>query len=75
MKSVVDIIFDGRHSDNKIWFQEGRILQIVKGPQVKGQGYNVWSADGGKSNGRHFFVNKAYGGCNNDAGYIVVTDK
>ena len=77
MNPVVDIIFNGANSAMDNWFTKDRVLQIVKGPNVKKNiGFNYWSFFGHKDDdSRDFFVNKVYGGCGGDAGMIVVADK
>jgi len=73
---VVDIIFNGANSAMDNWFTKDRVLQIVKGPNVKKNiGFNFWSFYGHKDIKRDFFVNTGYGGCPGDKGMIVVADK
>ena len=58
------------------WYTKDRVLQIVKGPNVKKDvGFNFWGFYGHKDQRRDFFVNKVYGGCPGDVGMIVVSDK
>lgn len=73
---VLDLIFRGAGSEPTTFFDRTRIEKIVKGPSgIKGAGFNYYGAKGHDSIKRHFFINKNYGGCQNDAGWVVVADK
>ena len=76
MNPVVDIIFNGANSAVDNWFTKDRVLQVIKGPNVRMNfNFNFWNLRGDFVHGRHFFLSKQYGGCPGDVGMIVVNDK
>ena len=78
VKPVVDIVFDGRDTYFNNWFTKVKVLDVKKGPHIQADfTSNYWSSDGDKRERvqRHFFVSKKYAGCQNDVGFIAVTDK
>jgi len=74
IEDVVHLTFRASGDVNN-WFDKSHLTRVT-GPDVGGnRNYNNWSADGDRGNGRNYFVNKSYGGCGNDQGMLVVTDK
>ncbi|XP_021368361.1 uncharacterized protein LOC110460001 [Mizuhopecten yessoensis] len=64
------ISFDGTSSSNTSWFASNRIIESTL--LDKSTAANVFSIDRHPS--RHFFINKYYGGCQNDYGWVVIAD-
>ncbi|KAK7104888.1 uncharacterized protein [Littorina saxatilis] len=69
--------FNGKNSNYDNWFSQSRLikssytdLSAATRPQP-----NFFSIAGDHRHGRHFFINNNYGGCNADAGWLVVSDR
>lgn len=63
--------FDARGSDRLSWFSDAKITKSSYS-DIKTEGKNFFSIDGDASIGRHWFVNRSYGGCPADTGWLVV---
>lgn len=73
-KTMAFIEFDGRGSNYLNWFHNSRIIKTSWTDMQKSGSYNFFSIDKETSYSRKFFINKNYGGCAKDAGWLVVTD-
>ncbi|XP_011414076.3 uncharacterized protein [Magallana gigas] len=73
-KTVAFIEFDGRNSNYLNWFHNSRILKSSWNDMHKSQTYNFFSIDKESRYYRHFFINKNYGGCPRDLGWLAVKD-
>ena len=67
-----ELKFDAKGSDKLNWFSLSRLNQS-SWTDMKTQPNNYFSIHGDPGNGRHFFINSVYGGCPNDAGWMVIT--
>eukprot|EP00105_Crassostrea_gigas_P001780 XP_011414077.1 PREDICTED: uncharacterized protein LOC105318574 [Crassostrea gigas] len=72
--TVAFIEFDGRNSNFLNWFHNSRILNSSWTDVYKSQTYNFFSIDKETKFYRHFFINKSYGGCPQDFGWLAVKD-
>ena len=69
-----ELRFDAKGSDKLNWFSFERLTQSpwcdLTGahPQPR----NYFSIRGVQKHGRHFFINREYGGCVGDAGWLVI---
>jgi len=75
LQPVVDYVFKGLSSNKQHFFTRERLLTVNAGPNARGGPFNFFSAKGQTDNGRHFFINKSYNGCDRDVGMVVVSDK
>lgn len=73
-ETVAFVEFDGRGSNYLNWFNNDRILNSSWTDMHKGQTYNVFSIDHQSKYDRNFFINKNYGGCPKDSGWLVVKE-
>ncbi|MDB4928410.1 MAG: uncharacterized protein JWM10_894, partial [Myxococcaceae bacterium] len=63
--------FNAAGSDRTNWFRLAT-LQAATWTDLVAQGQNFFQIGGGGNYGRHWFVNRNYGGCPADAGWLVV---
>jgi len=75
-REVGYLVFDGAGSDIKSWFAASRLLDSRWPTMTPAATYNVFSIDGYVDYAfcRRFHINRSYGGCSNDIGYLVVID-
>jgi hypothetical protein len=64
--------FNASGSTRDSWFDFSRLVGSSWGDI--GSGFNFFSMDGDAGIGRRWFVNRNYGGCNLDTGWLVVSD-
>ena len=67
-----ELKFNAKGSNKLNWFSLSRLTQS-SWTDMKTQPNNYFSIHGDPRNGRHFFINSVYGGCPNDAGWMVIT--
>ena len=64
------LVFKGTE-DTKSWFGENNLVSTtswdITGP------FNFYSLDGHDPSGRRFYINRSWGGCPNDQGYLMVS--
>ncbi|CAH1246490.1 ADAMTS16 [Branchiostoma lanceolatum] len=70
----VELIFDGQNTDKFNWFTKSR---LVSSPwnDLDTEPQNFFSVEGDSSAKRSFYINHNYGGCNVDAGWLMVADE
>ena len=73
VKPVVDLIFNPKSATTDHWFRRDLLVQKVLGPDF-GDQFNYFEDDGHDALKRHYFINRNYGGCSADYGFIVVAD-
>ena len=74
-KEVAHVMFDGKNTDLKNWFDKKNVLTSSWPDLTSKQSYRLFSIDGDYRPAqldRRFFINKSYGGCPKDLGYMVV---
>ncbi|XP_071181292.1 uncharacterized protein [Mytilus edulis] len=71
---AVEMFFDGRDSTSSNWFTKNRLRSNSFNDLTRMTTFNLFSMDGDQLRDRHFFINRAYGGCPNDKGWMVVID-
>ena len=65
------MMFDATGSDKLSWFSQDKLTGTLPWADIKGP-HNYFSIEGDPGNGRRFFINKAYGGCPGDVGWMVI---
>ncbi|XP_064638157.1 uncharacterized protein LOC135494240 [Lineus longissimus] len=76
---VAYMSFNGKDTDKMSWFSAQHLLNS-SWTDLKGGPHNIFSIKGddvtrnGHPHGRRFFVNKGYGGCDRDYGWLMVLD-
>ncbi|XP_070568449.1 uncharacterized protein [Ptychodera flava] len=73
-KEVMNMVFNGEGSDKNNWFSKDRLTSTSYTDLDTNSATNYFSIEGDDGISRHFFVNANYGGCGNDAGWLVVVD-
>lgn len=73
-ETMAFIEFNGQNSDYLNWFHNSRIVNTSWTDMQKSGSYNFFSIDKETRFSRKFFINKNYGGCAKDAGWLVVND-
>ncbi|XP_022808225.1 uncharacterized protein LOC111345213, partial [Stylophora pistillata] len=71
---VLSITFNATGTNNINWFA---MNQVIESPwtELASEPRNIFSNVGrNDSDGRTFHINRNYGGCNNDAGWLLVTE-
>jgi len=74
VKPVLDLIFNGKGRNSDQWFRKDRLVEKRIGPNIGGN-FNYFSDEGHGSIKRNYFINRNYGGCQNDFGFVIVSDK
>ena len=70
--SIINFInFNSSGSNKSDWFTQARIQQSSFS-EITGGTYNYFSIYGDIGNQRHWFINRSYGGCDVDFGYLCV---
>ncbi|KAH3725502.1 hypothetical protein DPMN_051346 [Dreissena polymorpha] len=75
-REVAYVIYNGSGSTNLDWFTASRVL-LSSWPGLTSNGqYNIFSIPGDSRDNikRRFLINRTYGGCANDRGYVAVID-
>ncbi|KAI8481920.1 hypothetical protein Bbelb_403650 [Branchiostoma belcheri] len=69
----VVLIFSGENTDKFSWFSQSR---LVSSPwnDIKTERKNFFGVTGDPMLDRTFFINRNYGGCHNDAGWLVLAE-
>ncbi|KAI8490241.1 hypothetical protein Bbelb_319790 [Branchiostoma belcheri] len=72
---MLNLIFDGRNSDKLNWFSKRRLISSPW-TDLKTETTNYFSIPGevGLSAPRSFYINRNYGGCPADNGWLVVVE-
>ncbi|XP_033122895.1 uncharacterized protein LOC117121719 [Anneissia japonica] len=75
-EEVMFLTFDADGSNAENWFSQDRILDSSFSDLKSGIFFNFFSISGHSRADLHrrWFINKSYGGCNNDRGWFVVVD-
>ncbi|XP_070567176.1 uncharacterized protein [Ptychodera flava] len=73
-REVMYMTFNGEGSDKNNWFSKGRLTSTSYTDLDPNSQTNYFSIPGHDPFSRHFFVNRSYGGCGNDIGWLVVVD-
>ncbi|XP_062577832.1 uncharacterized protein LOC134239686 [Saccostrea cucullata] len=77
--TVAFLEFDGSGSNKENWFSKERLLRSSWSDLNSNSVTNYFSMNGYphfyNDSGRHFFINKSYGSCPNDIGWLVVIDR
>lgn len=68
---VKEMMFDATGSDKLSWFSRDKLTGTLPWADIKGSS-NFFSIIGDTGNSRRFFINKAYGGCPGDEGWMVI---
>ncbi|MCB9703241.1 MAG: hypothetical protein H6711_15205 [Myxococcales bacterium] len=63
--------FDGSGSNKTNWFTSAK-LTMSSYLDVKSGPWNYFAIAGDNANGRNWFISRNYGGCGNDAGWLIV---
>ncbi|XP_060599275.1 uncharacterized protein LOC132752891 [Ruditapes philippinarum] len=73
-KEVAYVIFNGVDSDIRNWFDKKRVIDSSWGNLTSRSAFNYFSIPGHyvKDIDRRFFINRSYGGCPKDRGYLAV---
>ncbi|XP_048778907.2 uncharacterized protein LOC125682410 [Ostrea edulis] len=71
---VAFVTFNGIDSDQKSWFSPSRVLNSSWSTLTSSTVYNHFSVDGHVLCSRAFFINRDYGICSVDAGWLAVMD-
>lgn len=69
--AVKELFFNAQGSDKLNWFSNDKLKEPYPWTDVKNGEQNSFSIQG--SIGRNFFINKSYGGCPGDSGWMVIT--
>lgn len=65
------MMFDATGSDKLSWFSRDKLTGTLPWADIKGSS-NYFSIKGDTGNSRRFFINKAYGGCPGDEGWMAI---
>ncbi|XP_061193477.1 uncharacterized protein LOC133201704 [Saccostrea echinata] len=75
-KTLAFLEFDGSGSNKEDWFSKSRLLHSSWSDLKSSSHTNFFSMNGHNADlKRHFFINKQYGECPNDIGWLVVIDR
>ncbi|XP_078661576.1 polycystin-1-like protein 2 [Branchiostoma floridae x Branchiostoma belcheri] len=69
----VELIFDGTNTDKFNWFNKSRLLSPPWN-DINTEPQNFFSIEGAPHAKRFFYINRNWGGCPNDAGWLAVAD-
>ncbi|XP_078667427.1 uncharacterized protein LOC144909227 [Branchiostoma floridae x Branchiostoma belcheri] len=69
----VELIFDGTNTDKFTWFSKSRLLSSPWN-DINTEPQNYFSIVGAPQYIRSFYINRNWGGCPNDAGWLAVFD-
>ncbi|KAI8510962.1 hypothetical protein Bbelb_118780 [Branchiostoma belcheri] len=69
----VELIFDGTNTDKFTWFSKSRLLSSPWN-DINTEPQNYFSIVGAPQYKRSFYINRNWGGCPNDAGWLAVFD-
>ncbi|XP_033124402.1 uncharacterized protein LOC117122770 [Anneissia japonica] len=72
-EELLSIIFNGVGTTTTSWFTSENI-ESSPWDDIKSATYNYFSVIGDASRGRRFFINKHYGGCGYDNGWLIVKE-
>ncbi|XP_060063054.1 uncharacterized protein LOC132543556 [Ylistrum balloti] len=67
-------VFDAHGADKNSWFTKARVLYSSWNDLGPTSTTNYDSIDGHQPHGRNFYMNRNYGGCQNDAGWFIVSE-
>ncbi|XP_070568448.1 uncharacterized protein [Ptychodera flava] len=78
-KEKASLLFNGISSDKESWFSNERLRSspwddLMDTKLENGKDGQYFSVAGDDGINRHFYINNNYGGCGNDAGWLVVVD-
>ncbi|KAI8510957.1 hypothetical protein Bbelb_118730 [Branchiostoma belcheri] len=69
----VELIFDGTNTDKFNWFSKSRLLSSPWN-DIDTEPQNYFSIEGAPQFKRSFYINRNWGGCPHDVGWLVVAD-
>ncbi|KAI8499392.1 hypothetical protein Bbelb_231560 [Branchiostoma belcheri] len=69
----VELIFNGTNTDKFNWFSKSRLLSSPWN-DISTEPQNFFSIEGNQYSKRSFHINRNYGGCPLDAGWLAVAD-
>ncbi|KAI8515683.1 hypothetical protein Bbelb_064960 [Branchiostoma belcheri] len=69
----VELIFNGENTDKYSWFSQSRLLSSPW-DDIQTQPKNYFSIVGDSDNERTFFINRNYGSCPEDAGWLIISE-
>ena len=69
---VKELNFNAQRTNNLNWFSASKLIDS-SWRDVKSESKNVFSISGLSRDNRNFFINKNYGGCSKDAGWMGIT--
>jgi len=67
-----ELLFAATGTDKLNWFSEGKLISS-SWTDIKTEPKNYFSIQGDGRVSRSFFINRNYGGCPNDAGWLVAS--
>ncbi|XP_078603946.1 uncharacterized protein LOC144877774 [Branchiostoma floridae x Branchiostoma japonicum] len=70
----VELVFDGRNTDKFNWFSKARLLSSPWN-DIDTEPQNFFSIEGSQTYKRYFYINRSWGGCPQDYGWLVVADE
>ena len=68
---ILSMMFNATNSDNKNWFSKNRLIR-APWTDLDSEPQNFFTT-GNDYTGRAFYISRNHGGCQHDAGWIVVT--
>ncbi|XP_033124405.1 lactadherin-like [Anneissia japonica] len=72
-EELLSVIFNGVGTTTTSWFSSENI-ESSPWNDIKSTTFNYFSVTGDSSFGRRFYINKHYGGCSNDNGWLIVEE-
>lgn len=69
---VKELNFNAQRTNNLNWFSASKLIDS-SWRDMKSESKNVFSISGLSRDNRNFFINKNYGGCSKDAGWMGIT--
>jgi len=67
-----ELLFDATGTDKLNWFSQGKLISS-SWTDMKTESTNYFSIQGDSRISRNFFINKNYGGCNIDSGWLIAS--
>ena len=66
-------MFDAKGTDKLNWFAKSKLTGTLPWNDIGKETTNFFSIKGDSVHNRRFFINRSYGGCPNDMGWMVVS--
>ncbi|XP_068726004.1 uncharacterized protein [Montipora capricornis] len=70
---VKELMFDAKGTDKLNWFAKSKLTGTLPWNDIEKETTNYFAIEGDPGNNRRFFINRSYGGCPNDMGWMVVS--